>query len=230
MNREALFTSTREDYETPPDLVARLATVFPFTLDVCACKRNAKAPVWITKEENALRVSSWHHYIGHHDDLMGWLNPPYGYHIRQWTSRAAETYRNGGSIIGLLPSRTDTTWMHADVLLAPAVLLMRKRLAFYLPCLICGERTTRLFRLTERNELWHLPNMTMAAFHATTAAELKSMPLCDAHAPNWKAKTWKSTAPFPSALAFWVQRERLAAAGSLAYHFGDLGTFIRTME
>ena len=49
MNK-GLFTSNKDDWETPQDLFDELNKEFNFDLDPCASKENAKCPNYFTKK------------------------------------------------------------------------------------------------------------------------------------------------------------------------------------
>jgi site-specific DNA-methyltransferase (adenine-specific) len=51
------YSSATPEWETPQKLFAALDAEFGFTLDVCATPENAKCPHFITKDQNALRLS-----------------------------------------------------------------------------------------------------------------------------------------------------------------------------
>ena len=51
---EALFSSSRDDWETPPDFFAALNEEFHFTLDVCALPETAKCADYFTPEDDGL--------------------------------------------------------------------------------------------------------------------------------------------------------------------------------
>lgn len=59
MSRLVQRLDERQDYETPPELVAELAKEFgPFEVDVAATTANAKAPVCYTPEIDGL-AQTW---------------------------------------------------------------------------------------------------------------------------------------------------------------------------
>lgn len=51
---EALFSSSRDDWETPPDFFAELNEEFHFTLDACALPETAKCAAYFTPEDDGL--------------------------------------------------------------------------------------------------------------------------------------------------------------------------------
>ena len=50
----ALFSSAKEDWETPREFFERLDGEFHFDLDVCAFPHNAKCLAYFTKEDDGL--------------------------------------------------------------------------------------------------------------------------------------------------------------------------------
>lgn len=51
---EALFSSSRDDWETPSDFFAELNEEFHFTLDACALPETAKCAAYFTPEDDGL--------------------------------------------------------------------------------------------------------------------------------------------------------------------------------
>ena len=97
----ALFSSAKEDWETPREFFERLDGEFHFDLDVCAFPHNAKCPAYFTKEDDGL--------------------------AREWGNRTC----CGATVVCLVPSRTDTAWWHDTVLAGGAeVRFVRGRLRF----------------------------------------------------------------------------------------------------
>lgn len=246
LNRQALFTSDKENYETPPDLFDRFDRLFHFNLDVCASLGNAKTPYYIHPDTDALRPSLswariWELYSSWPEQqlsarIMAWMNPPYGRNIEAWVRRAAQTWQDGASVVSLLPARTDTSWFQNIVLDAPLVLLLKSRVGFYLPCNVCDKRTRMLYKVDYAEASQKLYSPSASPVFADLKLErfrkqVENIPLCEDHAlPDWpKKKVYKSTAPFPSAVVFFVQRDRLKRIESIDYQLGDLGRFIRTV-
>lgn len=112
-----LFTSDRDDWETPDDLYSRLDQEFGgIPLDVCAWDQNAKAPAWFTIFDDALSLD-WAWVLAEVLGLpagrrIAWMNPPYGRQIGAWVAKAAEEGQRGVTVVTLLPARTDTAWWH----------------------------------------------------------------------------------------------------------------------
>ena len=113
----------RQDYETPPELVAELAQEFgPFDVDVAASEANKKAPKCFTAEIDGLK-QDW-------TGLRCWMNPPYGRAPAAFCKKASEAQ---ALVVGLLPARTDTAWFHDHVMgKAKEVRFIRGRIKFHL--------------------------------------------------------------------------------------------------
>ena len=54
MNKDLMFSSKTDIWETPKDLFDTLNKEFNFTLDVCALPENAKCEKYYTPENNGL--------------------------------------------------------------------------------------------------------------------------------------------------------------------------------
>lgn len=109
MINKGLFTSAKDDWETPQWLFDELNKQFGFTLDVCASDENKKVGSYFTKEEDGLK-----------QDWRGdtcWMNPPYGREIGKWVKKASEER----ATVCLLPARTDTKWFHDYIYKKPNV-------------------------------------------------------------------------------------------------------------
>lgn len=98
------FSSKTDEWATPQAMFDSLNREFHFTLDVCATKQNAKCGQYFTREEQGL-AQQWRGTC--------WMNPPYGREIGKWVAKAANTAWSGlGTVVCLLPARTDTRWWH----------------------------------------------------------------------------------------------------------------------
>jgi phage N-6-adenine-methyltransferase len=113
----SLFTSNKEDWETPDKLFRMLDDEFHFTLDVCANEVNHKTPDYMNKEFDALQ-KDWYGIC--------WMNPPYGKNISKWVKKA---YESGKTVVCLLPVRSDTKWWQ-EYCMNGEVRLIDKRLKF----------------------------------------------------------------------------------------------------
>lgn len=103
MNKEIMFSSKSDLWETPQELFDKLDQEFGFTLDVCAIPENAKCQKFYTPEQDGLKMP-WKGIV--------WCNPPYGRKVGQWVRQAALAAAAGNTVVMLLPARTDTKWFH----------------------------------------------------------------------------------------------------------------------
>lgn len=118
MLNASLYSSDKQDWETPQSLFDALKREFRFTLDVCATEHNAKCKRFFTPEDDGL-AQVWRGVV--------WMNPPYGRGIDRWVKKAHES---GVVCVCLLPVRSDTRWWHTHVMQASEVRLLTKRLSF----------------------------------------------------------------------------------------------------
>lgn len=58
INREALYASNSDEWETPADIFHALDDEFHFTLDPCATKQNHKCTLYYTQSDNGL-LQNW---------------------------------------------------------------------------------------------------------------------------------------------------------------------------
>ena len=116
-----LRSSVTPEWETPPDLFARLDAEFGFTLDACASAANAKVAAYYTREQDAL-AQPWPGVV--------WCNPPYGRAIGRWVEKAYAAALAGSTVVALVPARTETAWWHRWVMRAAEVRVLRLRLRF----------------------------------------------------------------------------------------------------
>ena len=119
---EGMFSSKRDDWETPWELYRRLDEEFGFTLDACATPENAKCKRFFAPADDGL-AQAWTGVV--------WCNPPYGREIGKWVAKAYEASRGGenATVVCLLPARTDTAWWH-DYCAKGEVRFLRGRVKF----------------------------------------------------------------------------------------------------
>lgn len=98
--RDTLFSHKSDEWETPQDFFMELNKEFHFVLDVCATHKNHKCPDYFTKEDDGLN-QNWH-------GVTCWCNPPYS-NIKDWAKKCSE---HSGTVVMLVPARTDTKWFH----------------------------------------------------------------------------------------------------------------------
>lgn len=99
------FSSETDLWSTPQPFFDTLDREFHFTLDPCATDDNHKCEKYFTLENDGL-LHDWSNEIV-------FMNPPYGRAIGSWMKKASET---DGTVVCLVPSRTDTRWWHDYVI------------------------------------------------------------------------------------------------------------------
>ena len=123
MLNKGLFTSKKDDWETPRKLFEELNKEFSFDVDVAASDENAKLPKYFTKEDDAL-VHNW--------DGNVFCNPPYGRQIGKWLQKGYEEHlrEQDRVIVFLIPARTDTSYWHNFIFDKAEIRFLRGRLKF----------------------------------------------------------------------------------------------------
>lgn len=116
--KKVVHSSESIEWYTPRDLYKRLHDEFSFELDVCARPGANLCEKFYSKNS-----------ISEEWNGSCWMNPPYGSGIGAWMKKAYETALSGkGTVVCLIPSRTDTAWWHNYVLKATEVRFIRGRL------------------------------------------------------------------------------------------------------
>lgn len=120
MNKELMFSSKKDDWETPIDLFNTLNEEFHFTVDLCASDKNHLCEKYYTKDHSGLDA-----------DLTGevvFCNPPYGRgKILQWVRKCALAK---ATVVMLIPARTDTKAFHEYIYNKAEIRFLRGRLKF----------------------------------------------------------------------------------------------------
>lgn len=128
MNTKAMFSSGKDDWETPAALFRKLDDEFHFTLDACATDQNHKCPRYYTREQNGL-AQDW-------SGETVFCNPPYSRTGNQdaWVEKAfRESKKPGTTVVLLIPARTDTARFHDYIWGGDAeIRFLRGRLVFEL--------------------------------------------------------------------------------------------------
>lgn len=123
MNREAMFSSKKQDWETPQDFYDQLNKEFSFTLDPASTEKNHKCDKYFTQEQDGL-TKSW-------QGETVFCNPPYGRGIGAWVEKGyLESRDKDTTVVMLLPSRTDTSWFHDWIYGKSEIRFIRGRLKF----------------------------------------------------------------------------------------------------
>lgn len=123
MINNSMFTSNKEDWETPQELFEELNKEFNFEIDVAASDENAKLPKYYTKKKNALN-EVWEGNV--------FCNPPYGKQLAKWVKKAHDEYERDQNrvIVLLIPARTDTSYWHDYIFGKAIIRFLRGRLKF----------------------------------------------------------------------------------------------------
>jgi len=99
-----MFSSNKDDWETPQWLFDELNLEFNFTLDAAATEKNKKCDRYLSDAMN----QTWAGNV--------WCNPPYGRTATgDFINRGYEQFQHESScrsVVFLVPARTDTSWFH----------------------------------------------------------------------------------------------------------------------
>lgn len=114
--REVVFSTGKDNWQTPIALFQTWNRIYCFTNDVAADSNSALCNIWYGPGapegwENALTVP-W--------GTRNWCNPPYS-KVKEFTAKAAAEAQNGSLTVMLLPARTDTRWFHDHIYRKPNV-------------------------------------------------------------------------------------------------------------
>lgn len=118
----------KDDWGTPQDLFKKLDEEFNFTLDPCADSQNHKCEKYYTKEQNGL-LQDW-------SGEVVFCNPPYSKKTKTnpgqiaWIKKCYETHLGGGTVVMLIPARTDTIMFHKYILGKAEIRFIKGRLKF----------------------------------------------------------------------------------------------------
>ena len=134
----SLFTSSKDDWETPDDLFDQLDAEFGFDWDCASTAGNCKlAGTFLA----ASYYGPDHDHPGYHNAFAvswdcfesGWLNPPYGRGIGAWVQKAAEAVQaedGPNVVVVLVPARPDTQWWCRWATQADEIRYIEGRLTF----------------------------------------------------------------------------------------------------
>ena len=129
MNTDLMFSSKKDDWETPQFLFDELNKEFGFSIDVCASNQNAKVNRFWNRDMDSLKIPWMDWAINNDLRPVFWMNPPYGREIGKWIKKAYEESLKGATVVCLLPARTDTRWWH-DYCMKGEIRFIRGRLKF----------------------------------------------------------------------------------------------------
>jgi site-specific DNA-methyltransferase (adenine-specific) len=116
---KVLFSSNKEDWETPIDFFNKLDQEFHFSIDVASNSKNHKCERYYTEKENGL-LQDW-------TNEVVWCNPPYGRKIGDWVEKAS---KSKAIVVMLIPARTDTKWFHEYIYNKAEIRFIKGRLKF----------------------------------------------------------------------------------------------------
>ena len=132
MNNNLMFSSGKDDWETPREFFETLNKEFDFDLDPCATLKTAKCARYFTPEDNGLSKS----WIGPEGGRV-FCNPPYSKRTKEkpgqedWIAKAAEEgAKPGAVVVMLLPARTDTIAFHTHIYKKAEIRFIKGRLRF----------------------------------------------------------------------------------------------------
>ena len=122
MINKGLFTSNKDDWQTPQWLFEKLHKHFKFDLDVCANDLNALCDKYYTSYDSCLD-KDW--------EVCNFMNPPYGREMGKFIEKAyTEWVLNDFTTVALLPARTDTKWFHNFIYNKARIVFIKGRLKF----------------------------------------------------------------------------------------------------
>lgn len=121
---KGLFSSNKDNWETPQKLFDHLDSIYHFDLDAASDDQNSKCKNHFTVKEDGLKQKWGGHTV--------FVNPPYGRQISDWVKKAyEESYNENTVIVMLVPARTDTKWFHDYIYhTADEIKFIRGRLRF----------------------------------------------------------------------------------------------------
>lgn len=124
MNK-GMFSSERDNWETPQSLFDKLDAKHHFTLDAASSDDNAKVAKHYTEETDGLSKP----WAGE----RVFCNPPYGREVGKWVKKCADEASHS-FICLLIPARTDTSYFHEYIYGNPSARIefLRGRLKFEL--------------------------------------------------------------------------------------------------
>lgn len=125
--QDVMFSSNRDDWETPQKFFKTLNFLYNFTLDPCSSNTNYKCKKHFTEDDNGLK-KSW-------KGERVFVNPPYSKKGNQdeWVKKCYEESLDPNTlVVALLPARTDTKRFHQYILNKADIIWIEGRLVFEL--------------------------------------------------------------------------------------------------
>ena len=136
MSATHVSTESKQDYATPPELVALIEKQFgvEFLLDLAAGSENTKAPNFLSVFEDSLSLN-WKASLEEcdNDDIFpnraAWLNPPFK-RAEPWMAKCAEESAKGIKIVSLTLSSLGSNWYRDNVEGKALSFVLRDRVTF----------------------------------------------------------------------------------------------------
>ena len=111
---------SRQDYETPPELMAAVERMWGKPdIDLAASEGNKKADKYFSLPQDSLKQN----WLGWG---LCWLNPPFG-HIAPWAKKCAES---GAHVLLLVPASVGSEWFAKWVYGKARTWALRGRITF----------------------------------------------------------------------------------------------------
>jgi phage N-6-adenine-methyltransferase len=122
----ACMSSRDQTWQTPAALLAAILAAAgrcEFDLDPCSPRADGPTPAALhwTEADDGLS----HPWCG-----MIFVNPPYSRALPKWVAKCAAEADAGATVVGLVPSRTDTRWWHDHIAGRADVVMIKGRLRF----------------------------------------------------------------------------------------------------
>jgi len=116
------FSSGKDDWGTEQALYDRLCQEFAFDLDVCASEQNAKCPVYLTEEMDALSIDWWGTVF---------MNPPFS-KAKAFLAKMVKELMLGhiDTGVAVVAARTDTEAWHMASCYAGEVRYLKGRVSY----------------------------------------------------------------------------------------------------
>lgn len=121
---EVLFSSKKDDWETPQEFFNKLDEEFHFDLDPCSDDTNYKCENHFTKDDDGLSKDWGGHTV--------FCNPPYGRRSTgEWIKKCyEESLKPDTTVVMLIPARTDTVAFHEYIYNRAEIRFVKGRLKF----------------------------------------------------------------------------------------------------
>lgn len=130
--QSAYKSSEIDTWSTPLAFYHKINAEFNFGLDAAALQSSTLVPDnWYGPDhpDTNRKDAFLRNWVADASGKAIWLNPPYGKTIKEWTAKANRECLGGGTVVLLVPARTDTSWWHEHCIMHE-VRFIRGRLKF----------------------------------------------------------------------------------------------------